>query len=220
MSFKKDMTGQRFGRLVAIEKSGANKQNFPVWKCVCDCGNTTYVSQYSLSSLSTKSCGCLTRKLNYLRFTKVKHGLYTRDKRLHHSWANMMRRCYCEHTDQYKDYGGRGIEVCYEWRTDPANFEKWALANGYAESLTLDRVDNNGNYTQENCRWVSRQEQNKNRRTTIHVTYKGETMCVKDLAIKYDKWPATISRRLKRGWSIERAVETTSKKPSEYKVQK
>lgn len=125
--------------------------------------------------------------------------------KLYEVWSAMRQRCYCKTNRSYKYYGARGIGICPEWASF-ANFRAWAFENGYKEKLTLDRIDNNGNYEPDNCRWVTMKEQINNRRTTKMVTYNGQTMTVyawaERLNIQYD----TLYQRLYvLKWSVERA---------------
>lgn len=155
-----DRTGKRYGRLLVISDNGDGK-----WLCRCDCGNTVSVSGSSLGSGDTKSCGCLRRDRQ--RKAVVTHGQY--QTRLYRLWANMIARCETESRREYKNYGGRGISVCEEWRNDFTSFRDWAVSNGYDPKLPtdkcmLDRIDNDGNYCPSNCRWVTRSEQNRNKR--------------------------------------------------------
>ena len=127
----------------------------------------------------------------------------------------MIERCTDPSCDRYKDYGGRGITVCQEWQDDFDNFVEWALNNGYAEGLTIDRIDNDGNYEPENCRWATRREQNRNRRNTIMAEYRGEvkplrTWC-EELNLKYD----TMHNRITHGWDVKEAFETPSQNEKE-----
>ena len=160
------MIGKRFGRLTVIESGGVSKNRKLMWICRCDCGNTTKpIVGSNLRSGTTKSCGCLridisTAEANY---NNIQYS------RLYNVWHNMKQRCYYKKYKQFSDYGGRGITVCDEWRTDFSTFKDWAYANGYDENAeygkcTLDRIDNDGNYCPENCRWVPMAVQNKNRR--------------------------------------------------------
>lgn len=181
MSNLKDMTGMRFGRLTVIERgedyiSPGNGYRKPKWLCKCDCGNSCLVMRSSLINKATLSCGCVKRdngktvgaaNLRASAIKKTKHG--KSGTRLYGIWQGMKKRCYNSNEKYYCNYGGRGITVCDEWRECFDAFYKWAMANGYNPDAprgecTIDRVDNNGNYEPQNCRWVDIDTQNKNKR--------------------------------------------------------
>ena len=124
----------------------------------------------------------------------------------------MKKRCYNPKTDSYRKYGGRGIKVCEQWVNSFQTFQSWALANGYDDSLSIDRIDANGDYCPENCRWATPKQQTNNRRTTIMLTFNGETRPQSEWAEETGMAASTIAHRLKRGWSIERALTTPTKK--------
>lgn len=153
---KLQLVGRRFGRLVVLEET-RNKNNKIRWYCRCDCGKETYVIGSHLISGHTISCGCA--GLEHATRAKLKHGdaLFRCKNRLYQIWAAMRRRCYNENCDAYPYYGGKGIQVCQSWR-DYVKFKAWALKNGYAENLTIDRIDPEKDYTPSNCQWITKEE--------------------------------------------------------------
>ena len=152
-----DITGKTFGRLTVLEEVKPRCKP-PKWLCQCVCGNTKEIIGASLKNGSTKSCGCLHIERNKELFTK--HGDY-RD-RLYSVFSAMHQRCNNPKHRHFRLYGGRGITVCNEWE-EYSNFKKWALSNGYRPGLSIDRRDNNLGYTPDNCRWVQRITQSRNR---------------------------------------------------------
>ena len=141
----------------------------------------------------------------------VKHGLS--NTRLHRIWHSMYCRCYYKSTNQYKNYGDRGIKVCEEWKHMQGfiNFYNWAISNGYKETLTLDRIDNNKGYCPSNCRWITPKEQSNNRRNNVYYTFNGETKTSKQWCELYNISQTTLSDRLKRGWTLEQALTISTK---------
>lgn len=118
----------------------------------------------------------------------------------------MNERCYNKNNKRYKDYGGRGIKICDEWLKDNTRFFNWALNNGYNDNLTIDRIDVNGNYEPNNCRWTTLQQQNRNTRRNRYFTINGVTKCLKDWCTHYNVPCNTVRYRLKQGLTIEQAL--------------
>ena len=193
-----DLTGQRFGRLVAIKPSGKTKSGNIQWECRCDCGNTSRPQGSELKNGAVQSCGCLTRE-NALK-ASIKHGF--RNTRLYRTWVNMKARCTDAGHQSYRLYGGRGIVICDEWQEfEP--FMEWALASGYSDKLTIERMDVNGNYEPSNCEWIPRNEQASNRRNIIMITKDGETKPLMQWANDLNMSPFTIRNRMRFGWKEE-----------------
>ena len=195
-----DMTGRRYGKLTVIAR-GNNKGKRVKWICKCDCGKILEIDG-TLLRIRQRSCGCA-RKEN------IKHGMT--NSRLYSVWSNMRSRCTNPNNKKYPAYGGRGITVCEEWQSfEP--FMEWALANGYDEKAprgqcTLDRIDFNGNYCPENCRWATNKTQCNNTRQNRILEHNGERHTMAEWAEITGINQSTISLRInKRGWTIEEAL--------------
>lgn len=201
---KLDIAGQRFGRLVAVEFH-SRKPSMTYWLCQCDCGKQKAIALNQLRSGKTRSCGCLAIEEKRKRATK--HGEVRTP--LHNLWRGMHARCKFSGCSSYRLYGGRGVSVCEEWATyEP--FRDWAIANGYAQGLSIDRIDPDGDYQPANCRWVSKSEQQRNKRNTFHVEWRGERGCLREFTRKTGKNYSTVYRRIKNGWSVEDALTLPS----------
>ncbi len=174
-SFYNDLTGQRFGRLTVMEFVPMESPH-SYWQCMCDCGNKTIARGTHLQSGNVTSCGCISIQRRY------KHG--KSQSRIYKIWVGMKNRCYNPNNRSYKRYGGRGIIMCEEWKTNFTAFRDWALAHGYDETLSIDRIDVDGNYEPSNCRWSNAKQQSRNRTTTTKVIYKGEELSVVEAAEK------------------------------------
>ncbi len=192
----KDLTGQKFNRLTVIELIGTNEKHHCIWKCLCDCGNVTQVETAKLKNGDVKSCGCLL-------IEKIStHGMC--HSRPYSIWHNMISRCTNVSNKRYEDYGGRGIKVCGKW----LNFEGfWEdMGQTYKKGLTIDRIDNDKDYSKNNCKWSTPKEQSNNRRNNYLVTFNGETQTLKQWAERLNINYSTLRKRLIRGWSILRAL--------------
>ena len=188
-----DLTGKRFGRWIVIEKSRKIGKT-QMYLCQCDCGTKKEVGHSNIKSGKSTSCGCLQKELASKKF--MTHG--KRGTRLYNVYANMKSRCCNPNNNRYDSYGGRGIAICKEWLDDFQNFYDWSMQNGYADNLTIDRIDVNGNYEPSNCRWVTMESQSNNQRKTIWVEICGEKKSLKQwtdfMGWKYGKYSARYRR--------------------------
>lgn len=199
-----DLTGQRFGRLVAIEKTRVD--NKTAWVCKCDCGNLKIVKTGNLRCNATKSCGCLAkdtmRMIQNQYNAKRTHGMS--GTRLYKIWKDIIRRTTNPNRRNYAWYGGRGITVCSEWRDSFVAFQKWATENGYDDTLSIDRIDPDGNYCPQNCRWATKKGQANNKRNNRFYTYKGETKTVAEWADATGIPYMVLIYRLNQNWDESR----------------
>lgn len=207
MGVFRDLTGQCFGRLIVKRLAYIKKTAY--WECVCKCGKTHIVCGTSLTRGSTKSCGCLHDEKAKERATK--HGKTHTD--LYYVWQAMRKRCFDKNDKSYYNYGARGISVCDKWAKNYVNFQTWALKSGYKKGLSIDRIDNNGNYCPNNCRWATRNQQNNNTRRTKKITYQGKTKTLTEWCNELGLKKQTIYARIySYGWNINKAFNTTIRK--------
>jgi len=195
-----DLTGKKFGRLTVLKKCD-NKQGFKNtsarWVCMCECGSKRIVYSQSLRGGATRSCGCLDLEI------KTKHGMYGTPT--YRSWRSMTDRCANPNTPNYYLYGGRGILVCAEWKS----FESFLRDMGERpKGTSLDRIDSDGPYTSENCRWATANQQQRNKRNNHLLTVDGETRCIAEWAEIKGIQKVTIKARIRSGWSHREAVLT------------
>ena len=199
-----DIIGQKFNRLTVIKRLQNDKYQNTRWLCQCDCGK--YIETYgiSLRNNKTKSCGCLT---NELRRKKKKDNPFIKEP-LYWRYTRIKSRCFSKSNRRYKDYGGRGISMCDEWKNDFMSFYNWAMANGYKDDLTIDRIDNDKGYYPENCRWVNNKEQANNRRNNIIVKYQDKEMTLKQWASLLNlNYKSVHYYYCKRKFSLEKILE-------------
>jgi len=203
-----NLIGKRFGRLLVLERVDEHARNI-LWKCQCDCGATKIVRGGNLKNGNVRSCGCLASESS-TRFVKI-HG--KSQTRLFRVWSGIKNRCLCKTDKHYKDYGGRGIKVCDEWKDDFQAFYDWAMGNGYDETApkgvcTIDRIDNNKGYSPENCRFVGLKVQANNKRTNHLVDCGNAKITVAEATDIANLDYNTMLRRVERGWNIEDAINT------------
>lgn len=198
-----DLIGKKYGKLTITGFEKVLKRTYLIF--TCDCGNAGKARYESVLVGKTKSCGCY--KIDEIKLKAYKHG--DCKNRLYSIWKNIKSRVHNKNNTRYNSYGGRGILLCKEWE-DYNNFKKWSLENGYSDCLTIDRIDNDGNYEPCNCRWSTNTQQIRNRNVTKFVNYKGEMVCFAELCEKSDNEYYTVLTRIRRGWDIEDAVEMPS----------
>lgn len=212
----KNLVGMKFGRLTVISRaenhvtpSGGTKAQ---WNCECECGNHVIVTTCNLTTGNSKSCGCYGDEIR--KTSSITHN--QRHSRLYGVWSNIKDRCYNESSGCYKNYGGRGICMCDEWKDSFESFSLWAYGNGYDPSAdrfkcTIDRIDVNGMYCPDNCRWVDQKTQSNNRRNTFYITTNEETHTLSEWSdITGIKYHTLFARINKLGWEPEAALGLTS----------
>ena len=199
-----DLTEQSFERLTVIKRVPSKKLGETLWLCSCSCGNTTITSTGRLRAGKCRSCGCLhieSARKQGLASSKHNHT----NTRLYRIWSNMKTRCYNKNNKKYSRWGGRGIYVCNEWKNNFEVFYNWAIKSGYAEDKTIDRIDNDGPYSPDNCRWTTFKVQANNTRKNVLITFNGETHTEAEWCNKLGIGRATLCYRLKR-YSVEEAL--------------
>lgn len=201
--------GRRFNQLVVI--GFVHKKGAWHWVCRCDCGVEITTLAGNVKQGRSKSCGCVGRKKATQQLTK--HGMS--GTRLYNTWQNMKARCHNPKNSWYDDYGGRGIVVCPEWRDCPDVFMEWALATGYKDDLSIERIDVNGSYSPDNCEWIPMKKQAWNRRNSFMVRYKGEEKCVAEWCQLLELDEKVVRSRLQRGKSVEDAFTTPVERPED-----
>lgn len=209
----KDLSNQKFGELTALyidDTYAGGKGKAKKWICKCSCGNVVSVRASHLLGGDTQRC--IVCRNNAFKATGIKHG-YS-GERLYQIWLGMRKRCYNSKNNDYKRYGGRGIEICKDWGagsldiTGYLSFKKWALENGYNNTLSIDRIDVNGPYSPNNCRWADFKTQTNNKRNTISLTVDGISKPLVEWAKEYKMNEFTLRRRIKNGWDHKTAVTT------------
>lgn len=209
MSKMIDLTGQKFGGLTAICRDDTKEKSGTYWLCECDCGKTTSAQSYDLRKGKVKSCGCY----NVDKLTK--HG--ESRTRLYSIWKTAKSRCLNRKDKDFYKYGARGKTMCEEWLGENGlrHFIEWSLENGYAENLTLDRINGNKGYSPTNCRWATMEEQQNNRSDNRLITYNGETHTIAQWARIKGVQHGSLLGRINHGWSAEEALTVPMSKKTE-----
>jgi hypothetical protein len=190
------MIGLRFGRLTVVAQAPSRGRK-KHWLCLCSCGNSTTVIGRSLRTGATKSCGCFRVEVATKNATKHGHRKMEATSKTYHAWVHMNTRCHNQNIPQYKDWGGRGISICKRW----GKFENFLADMGEKpDGMSLDRRDNNGNYTPRNCRWATSMEQGSNTRKSKFVVYKGVRMNISNAARLSEVSASLLSYRIRKGW--------------------
>jgi len=186
------LVGTKHGRLTIIAKAGISHLKKKRVRCECECGNRVEVDLQSLRSGNTRSCGCYWREV--VKECNRTHGMT--GTALYNTWRGMKSRCLNKNADNYRNYGGRGIKICTEWMSFDG-FHQWAVGSGYKRGLTIERIDNDGDYCPENCQWDTRLQQNNNRRSSHRITFNGKTRTIAAWA-RVTGIPRTTTKRTSR----------------------
>lgn len=203
MSKMIDLTGKRFDMLTVVERLENASGGITRWKCRCDCGNFTVVRGGNLRNGAVKSCGCKRHLPAHNRSHKMSQ------TRIYRVWAGMIQRCTNPNSKSYKNYGNKGISVCDEWKKSFEKFRDWAIKNGYSDNLTLERKDNSLGYSPDNCCWITKSEQMKNRDFNLKIEYNNETKTLAEWCRKLNlNYKTTYMRIWGYGWSVKEAFET------------
>jgi hypothetical protein len=199
-----DLTGKRFGRLTVIGVEDNGKRH-TYYACQCDCGNVKVIRADALIGGCTVSCGCKKKEQDRVNLT-ANHSHKMSGTRLYNIWVGLKGRCNNPNDARYDRYGGRGISVCEEWDKSFQSFYDWAISNGYSDELTIDRIDNDGNYEPSNCKWSTTAEQARNTRRNVYIKYNGEVYIITDLSKKLGIDIKFLSPLAKRGIELRGEV--------------
>lgn len=202
--------GEKHNRLTIGKYAGQNKFGKSIWECTCECGNVIVVTGTTVINGHTKSCGCFSREKQHA----IRHG--DTKARMYGIWESMRARCFSPNVSSYKWYGARGIKVCDEWNSSYDTFKKWCLENGYANDLTIDRIDNDGDYEPGNCRWTTLSEQMFNTRRSVRIELEGKILNLKQLSEICGIEVYLLRQRAKKGWTGEKLTQPLLKKRSPW----
>lgn len=207
----KSLVGERFGRLTVISLTDKRVGKDRVWQCKCDCGTVKDIAGRNLKRGFSKSCGCYKQEVFLdMATTHGKSG-----SKLYHIRKGMIRRTTVPEDERYAYYGAKGVKVCDEWLDEEKgldNFCNWATNNGYEDGLTIERIDYNGNYEPSNCKWATPLEQGSNKSNNVYHTFNGETFTATEWSRRLGGNVNLVTKRLKAGWSLEKALTSPVKK--------
>lgn len=201
-----DLVGKKFGRLLVKKFSHIDKGHHSCWHVECECGKNKIVHGFNIEAGNIKSCGCLRNELLVLR--SIKHGYGATP--IYHVWASMRQRCNSQNAVVYKYYGGRGIRICDRWLNSFENF--YADMGEKPEGMSIERIDNDGDYEPDNCYWSTHFQQSRNMRSNKYITFNGKTLCHVDWSRLIGGGDNLVYQRLKLGWSEERAISVPVKR--------
>lgn len=207
-----DVTGEKYHMLTAINYVGTDENHAAYWLFRCECGNEKVIALNSVRRKKgfVSSCGCKDILMHHSNPNRLSHGMC--GTRLYRIWKAMKTRCTNPNSKDYRNYGGRGITVCNEWKNDFQTFYEWSKIHGYTDDLTIDRIDPNGNYEPSNCRWVSLKIQANNRRSDRYISFNGETHTAKEWEDITGIKSSTIRKRLSLGWDVEKTLTLSVRK--------
>lgn len=205
MSKRLNLIGMRSGKLRVVGFAGVKKEH-TCWNCICDCGNTKIITAYSLKTKSTKSCGCLQKEM-----LRKRNDLLSTHKMSYSSeykaWAGIKKRCSNKKLTNYKNYGGRGIKICNRWKNSFKNFYE-DMGKKPSNKHSIDRIDVNGNYEPENCRWATAREQQLNRRDNLYFEYNNEIKHINEIAEIIQIKRSTLLSRIRLGWTLDKVFNS------------
>jgi hypothetical protein len=211
-----NLSGIRFGRLFVTSMLIRDRNSQVRWYFVCDCGNIILTLHNNLLKHRTESCGCLQKER--AAFAQLKHGNNKRTGKSaeYRSWISMKARCCNTKSEFYSEYGGRGIKVCLHWLDSFENFLK-DMGERPSKNHSIDRIDVNGDYCPENCRWATDKQQARNKRNNVYLEYKGEKRLLLEIAEEVGMNQKILHQRISRGWDITLAIETPQYRQSKYR---
>jgi len=202
-----NIIGQKFNKLTVISRAPDKQKWKPIYNCLCDCGNKVIVYNYNLKNNHTTSCGCHQKRVA----SKKNRTHYLTGSTEYRTWANMKNRCYNTRSKRFNDWGGRGIKVCDRWIDSFENFLE-DMGKKPTPQHSIDRIDNNGNYTPSNCKWSTTIEQSNNKNNNVVLEYKGRKLTISEWSRVTKITDKVLYSRISKGWNVEKTLTTPIKK--------